>query len=152
MKKIIRKINKFLFKEKKNNDLPKEELKNLGIAGVYLFGSQSENVAVGKLSDFDVAVLFKNPENSFGDTSEIYGKLYDIFSTFFDLSDFKNIDIVFLQNTSLQLRYHIITTGKILYNGDTEAILDHKEKTMMEYADFAPARNLFNRAILERIK
>ena len=44
-------------KEKKNNDLPKEELKNLGIAGVYLFGSQSENVAVGKLSDFDVAVL-----------------------------------------------------------------------------------------------
>lgn len=132
--------------------LPEEKLNSLGVAGVYLFGSQAENGTVGKLSDFDVAVLFKNPKNVFGDTSEIYGKLYDIFSETFDLSGFKNIDIILLPNASLQLRYNIVTTGKILYSGDIEAILDHKEKTMMEYADFAPARNFFNRAILERIK
>lgn len=136
----------------KDIELPEEKLKNLGVIGVYLFGSQAESGTVGKLSDFDVAVLFKDPKNAFGDTSEIYGKLYDIFSKSFDLSGFKNIDIIFLPNVSLQLQYHIITTGKILYSGDIEAILDHKEKIMMEYADFAPARNLFNRAILERIK
>lgn len=136
----------------KDIDLPKEKLNNLGVAGVYLFGSQSEDGTVGKLSDFDVAVLFKNHKNAFGDTSEIYSKLYDIFSESFDLSGFKNIDIIFLQNVSLQLRYHIVTTGKILYIGDVDTILNHKEKTIMEYADFSPARNLFNRAILERIK
>lgn len=136
----------------KDFKLPKEKLNNLGVAGIYLFGSQTESGTVGKLSDFDVAVLFKNPRNAFGDTSEIYGKLYDIFSESFDLSGFKNIDIIFLPNASLQLRYHIVTAGKILYSGDIEAILKHKEKTIMEYADFAPVRNLFNRAILERIK
>lgn len=136
----------------KNIELPEEKLKNLGVAGVYLFGSQTESGAVGKMSDFDVAVLFKNPQNGFGDTSESYGKLYDIFADVFDLSGFRNIDIVFLPNVSLQLRYHIVTTGKILYNGDMEAILNNKEKTMMEYADFSIARNLFNKAILERIK
>lgn len=136
----------------KDIKLPKEKLNNLGVAGVYLFGSQSEEGTAGKLSDFDVAVLFKDNKNSFGDTSEIYGKLYDIFSESFDLSGFKNIDIVFLPNVSLQLRYHIVTTGKILYSGDIEMILDNKEKTMIEYADFSPARNLFNKSILERIK
>lgn len=136
----------------KDIKLPKEKLKNLGVDGIYLFGSQAEIGTVGKLSDFDVAVLFKNPKNAFGDTSEIYGKLYDIFSEAIDLSGFKNIDIILLPNVSLQLQYHIVTTGKILYSGNIEAIFDHKEKTMMEYADFAPARDLFNRAILERIK
>lgn len=136
----------------KNIELPEEKLNNLGVVGVYLFGSQAESGTVGKMSDFDVAILFKNPQNSFGDTSETYGKLYDIFADVFDLSGFRNIDIIFLPNASLQLRYHIVTTGKVLYNGDTEAILDNKEKTMMEYADFSVARNLFNRAILERIK
>ena len=63
----------------KDIKLPKEKLKNLGVDGIYLFGSQAEIGTVGKLSDFDVAVLFKNPKNAFGDTSEIYGKLYDIF-------------------------------------------------------------------------
>lgn len=136
----------------KDIKLPEEKLNSLGVAGVYLFGSQAENGTAGKLSDFDVAVLFENPKKSFGDTSEIYSKLYDIFSETFDLSGFKNIDIILLPNASLQLRYNIVTTGKILYSGDIETILDHKEKTMMEYADFAPARNLFNRAILEKIK
>lgn len=131
--------------------LPEGKLKNLGVAGVYFFGSRAEGAA-GKLSDFDVAVLFKDARKVFGDTSEIYGQLYDIFSDAFNLKGFKNIDIVLLPNASLQLRYLIVTTGKVLYSGDAEAIMDHKEKTMLEYADFAPVRNLFNKAVLARIQ
>ena len=85
----------------KNIELPEEKLNNLGVVGVYLFGSQAESGTVGKMSDFDVAILFKNPQNSFGDTSETYGKLYDIFADVFDLSGFRNIDIIFLPNASL---------------------------------------------------
>lgn len=130
---------------------PEDKLKNLGVAGVYLFGSQAEGVA-GKLSDFDVAVLFRDAKKAFGDTSEVYGQLYDIFSDTFKLKGFKNIDIVLLPNASLQLRYRIVTMGKILYSGDDKIIMDHKEKTMLEYADFAPIRNLFNKAVLARIQ
>lgn len=130
---------------------PEDKLKNLGVAGVYLFGSQAEGAA-GKLSDFDAAVLFKDAKKAFGDTSEVYGQLYDIFSDTFKLKGFKNIDIVLLPNASLQLRYRIVTMGKILYSGDDKIIMDHKEKTMLEYADFAPIRNLFNKAVLARIQ
>lgn len=131
-------------------NLPKEELEKLGVSTVYLFGSQAEGTAHDS-SDFDFGVLLNNSKVlfDFQERKKIYDNLYDIFSA--QIKHLVNIDIVFLQDVYLQLQYHAINRGKIIYEKDPKISADYKEKVIEKYADFAPIRKEFHRAILERI-
>lgn len=127
-----------------------QQLKDLDVGIVYLFGSHAEGL-MGPMSDVDVAVVFRDPKVAKGDTTEIYGKLYDLFADVFDLSGFKDMDIVFLERAGLELKRDVITHGKVLFEISPEFRFDFEERTMLLAADFQPILKEFDRAVLERI-
>ena len=124
-----------------------EKLRNLGVSLIYLFGSYAEGKE-GPLSDIDLAVLFHQEsvpgEENIGGA---YNALYDILT---DLFPRKNVDIIFLQKTNLELRFDVITHGKILYESSREDRRSFEEKTTLLYADFKPLLKLFNQTLLHR--
>jgi len=130
----------------KNIKLPADELKKLKVGMVYLFGSYAEGVA-GPASDYDIGVVFADPTIVHGNTTEIYNVLYDIFSDIFDLSNFRAIDIVFLERVSLELRFDVISHGVVLFEISPEFRLDFEERVEMLYRDFKPFLDEFNRTI-----
>lgn len=130
--------------------LPVEELAAHGVSILYLFGSQAEGVA-GPTSDIDVAVVFRDSGVLAHRSSELYQKLYDILTDVFDMSNFRNIDIVFLDRAPLELRFDVVRHGSVLYETDPDARLDFEERTAALYRDFKPMLDLSDEAILARI-
>jgi uncharacterized protein len=125
------------------------ELKKLGIAAVYLFGSKAENVS-SKLSDVDIGVVLNDP-TKLDNSTIIYNRLYDLFTEVFDTSNFKTIDIVFLQKAPLELRFDVIKNGKVLFENSEELRSGFEDNTQMKYIDFKPILNNFNKQIINRI-
>lgn len=124
-----------------------ERLEKIHVSLVYLFGSYAE----GKnhpLSDIDIGVVFSDDSILLGDCRKIYNELYDIFT---DVYLGKSIDIVFLQNTGLELCFDVITNGLILYESSRDERLYFEEKINILLADFKPFLNEFNKAVLARI-
>lgn len=108
----------------------------LSVQAIYLFGSRAQ----GKdhsLSDYDYALLLKTKGYSKGD--ETYLKLYDIFSKISPRT-LKNdvIDIIFLRDAGLELRFHVIRYGKVIYDANPKARLDFEAQTTLLYCDFKP--------------
>lgn len=137
-------------------DFPAKELDDLGVIGLYLFGSQAQGLSTS-LSDIDVGVLVRSnllledrPQRN-----KIYDALYDMLSHYASrtLDRLCDIDIVFLEdpNVNFQLRYHVAKYGTPLYERNPRDFANFKERTMDEYADFAPLRRLFTESILARI-
>ena len=87
--------------------------------------------------------------------NKIYDALYDILSHYASrtLNRLCDIDIVFLEdpNVNFQLRYHVAKYGMSLYERNPRDFANFKERTMDEYADFAPLRRLFTESIFARI-
>ncbi len=131
-------------------EIQAEKLKVLQIGLVYLFGSHAEGVA-GLSSDIDIGVVFTDPSVARGNTTRVYNKLFDIFSEAFDMSNFRTIDIVFLERASLELRFDAISHGALLFEHSADFRLDFEERTAALYRDFRPLLKEFNRAVLEKI-
>lgn len=124
-------------------------LEQWGVLTVYLFGSRAQRKE-GPLSDYDYAVLLKEKGHMKGDP--LYFKLYDLFS---EISPrrLENdvIDIVFLKDAGLELRFHVIRYGQVLYDKDPRARLDFESETTLLYCDYRPLLDQFDQAILERV-
>lgn len=131
-------------------EIPVERLKELQVGLLYLFGSQAEGVA-GASSDIDVGIVFTDPKIIQGNTIEIYGNLFDLFTEIFDMRDFRTIDIVFLERASLELRFDAISHGMVLFEVSSDFRLDFEERVSALYRDFKPVLDGFNHAVLERI-
>lgn len=123
-----------------------EALRSLGVQSLYLFGSRAQD-SHGPLSDYDFAVLIKSPGHKRGDKT--YNALYDILSPLCERT-LKNdvIDIVFLNNAPLELRMHVVRYGKVLFDDAPSARLAFEEQTVLEYADYRPILDMFDKAIL----
>lgn len=131
--------------------IPADRLRQLGVAVLYLFGSHAEGLAT-PVSDIDVGVLFAPdalplPENK----TELYNALYDVFTDVFDMSGFRDIDIIFLDQARLELQFDVITHGRVLFETDYDIRLDFEERVAALYRDFKPLLNEFNRGVLQRI-
>lgn len=124
-------------------------LSKLGVQAVYLFGSRAQGRS-GPFSDYDYAVLLEESGYCRGD--KIYFRLYDIFS---EISKRKLendiIDIVFLRNAGLELGFHVIRYGKIIFERDARARLLFETITILKYCDYRPILDEFDNAILETI-
>ncbi len=129
------------------NEKQKKVFEELGVSLVYVFGSQIDGTQ-NKLSDIDVGVVFdKNKERRIG---EDYTKLFDIFTDIF--SEYKKVDLVFLQDTSLMLQSRVVFGGKLIYQGQNKlAEVNYKEFVMKYHADTQYFRNMRQEAILKRI-
>ena|SRR3989338_36378 len=123
-----------------------KRLKDSGVSLVYIFGSYAEGKSL-PLSDVDIGFVFTDTIKLKENIGEIYSALYDIIT---DVFPGKDIDIVFLQRASLELRFDVISHGKLLYESTREERLDFEEKTALFYADFKPILNEINQVILDR--
>src|SRR3989344_4013 len=122
-------------------NISKEESKKLekiGIAALILFGSQAQGIA-GKSSDYDFLVLGFN-------SREIYDELYDFLSG--KINKLTDIDIVFEADAPMELKSHAVRYGQVLFEGRKNAFANFKEKVILEYADFAYFRKIFQAATL----
>src|SRR3989344_9706551 len=101
----------------------REKMEELGIAGIFLFGSQAQGIA-SSASDFDFAVLLKDRKAvyDYRQRSKIYDELYDIISE--QIKRLCDIDIVFVQAADLQFQFHVARDGVLLYNGDEKIVSD----------------------------
>ena len=130
--------------------LPKKVLQNLDVEVVYLFGSQAEGTA-GASSDIDIGVLLKKPIPQTESITPIYNALYEIFSDSFDMSNFRVIDIVFLDRASLELCFDVIQHGIVLHESSPAIRLDFEDRIAALYRDFKPVLRQFNNGVLEKI-
>lgn len=114
---------------------------------VYLFGSHVEGTA-GPLSDTDIGVVFADPTVSRGNTLDVYSKLYDMFTTMLHT---ENLDIVFLERASLELRFDVVQHGQAVFEISPDFRDEFEHRTVMLYADFKPTLQHFDHAVLARI-
>lgn len=116
-------------------------LQNSGIDGLILFGSQAQKAA-RKDSDYDFLVLAKK-------STENYDLLYDLLAK--KINQLVDIDIVFSADAPLELLDHVVKYGQPIYQSASSVFADFKAQTMLELADFAPYRQMFNQATISRI-
>ena len=123
----------------------KEELKKLGVAIVYLFGSKATG-RTSRLSDIDIGIVLKTPASE-RHSRTLYHMLYQLFSEVYPSS---KLDIVFLQTASLSLQYAAIKDGKILFEEDPKLTADYVNLVINQYLDFKPVLDLFDQVSMER--
>lgn len=124
--------------------LTNEEIKkvsDLGIDALVLFGSQAQNNA-NINSDYDFFVIGKK-------TNEIYDELFELLSN--KINKITDIDIVFDDDAPMELKNHVISYGQVLYQKSESIFPNFKEQVMTIYQDFAPYRQEFQNATLNRI-
>lgn len=122
--------------------------RKFGVQAIYLFGSRAL-AREHALSDYDYAVLTHTSHHK-GDV--LYMKLYDVFAKISPRGVENDvIDIIFLHDAGLELKFHIIRHGKVIYDADSEARLTFEERTMLLYCDYRPILDEFDAAILERL-
>ena len=102
------------------------------------------------LCDYDYAVLLATKGHSRLDA--LYLKLYELLSEI-SPRNLKNdvLDIVFLRDAGLELRFHVIRYGVLLHDPDAKARQEFEERTTLLYCDYRPVLDLFDRTILEAI-
>lgn len=119
----------------------KVKLLGMGIKALILFGSQAQNIS-NKNSDYDIFVIGKK-------SNEVYDFIYDLVSQ--KINKLINIDIVFDIDATMELKNHVITFGKVLFQEDESTFPNLKQQVMINYQDFAPYRQMFQNATLARI-
>src|SRR5512138_1254972 len=122
-------------------DADRNSLARLGIRALILFGSRAQGIA-GPMSDYDFFVIGKGGKT-------VYDGLYDLLSA--RINQLVDIDIVFDDAAPLELKNHVATYGRVLYEADRTVCADFRERTMTQSADFAPLRAVFTDATLARI-
>ncbi len=125
-----------------------DKIKSLGVGVVYFFGSRSKG-NITSLSDFDIGIVFCESLQLMNLT-EIHPLLYEILVDEFDIFLDNDLDIVYLQETSLSIQHHVILEGKVIFEIDPIFRANYEEKTIREYLDFNPIQKTFSSALLER--
>ena len=77
------------------------------ISLVYLFGSQVTG-KVGPMSDYDLAILLDHPADGEQTRAGFSHALAHHLQT-------ERVDVLILNRTTIELAYHVIATGKLLY-------------------------------------
>lgn len=125
-----------------------KKLKQQKIGIVYFFGSRTHGLS-GSAGDFDIGIVFTDP-HQIKNLVEIHPILYSLFSKVFPVTFDNDVDIVYLQETSLHFQFQVISEGKILYEVNPIFRADHEERVIKDYLDFQPIERIFSEAILER--
>jgi predicted nucleotidyltransferase len=129
------------------------QLQQAGVMTLYLFGSRAqkkENV----FSDFDFAILLKNPSTIQHGSLNLYNTLYPILSQLTNPTSLEQdvIDIVFLDSPmiSLELKSHVVQTGQLLLDEDPDRRSNFESAVMIANADFLPLKKIMSAGLINR--
>ncbi len=126
----------------------KTALNRHGVVCIFLIGSRALGIE-RRNSDYDFGILLKKLPPKGPRRRKIYNALHDILGDTID--ELRNMDIIFLQDAPLELRFHAARYGKIVFETNPRFRGRFLENTAREYADFEPYRRVFEDAIMERI-
>ena len=123
-----------------------EKLRALGVQSLYLFGSRAQGVP-GVLSDYDFGLLMEKTGHQRGNLT--YDQVYEILAPYCPRTKENDvIDIVFVRDITLELQFHIIQYGVVLFDTDPLARGRFEEDVMCKYCDYRPILDRFDQAIL----
>jgi predicted nucleotidyltransferase len=106
----------------------------------YFFGSRAGDTH-GIVSDYDVAVLFtKGP---------IPSKKYHLAHQLATILLTDGVDLVVLNQASVELRYAVITTGIVVYERNLTVRVEFEASTLSRYSDYLPILRRQRKEILE---
>lgn len=116
------------------------------VAFAYLFGSVAKGRA-RPTSDIDVAVWFApepDPVAALDRALELGGEL--------EAAVRRPVDVVVLNHAPLGLAHEVLRHGRLLFCRDERARVRFYVEHVHQWVDMAPARELFARAMLQRVK
>lgn len=123
----------------------KNALRALGVEVVYLFGSRTLGTA-HDTSDYDVGIVFNDPEAIADHQLEIYQTLYAILSEYLlDRLGSTHPDLSFLQFANAALEMSAID-GVVLFEIDPRFRLAYEEGVIKRYDDYRYLRNVYEEA------
>jgi predicted nucleotidyltransferase len=127
-------------------DIIEEVSKDSAVVALNSFGSLAKD-ALKPLSDLDFAVLVSkriDQEIRFKKHLQLIGLFNQVLKT-------DEIDLVLLNDLSVEFAYNIVFSGKLLYCANHSELNDYIERTVKFYLDFKFFRDEFDRAFLEGI-
>jgi len=109
----------------------------------YLFGSQVRG-HIGPCSDYDFGVMVDQD----GETapSELQAHLAHEMAS---VVGTKSIDVVLLNRASVELAYHVIAQGQILYRRSHSAQVEYEAYVLGRYGDYLPVLRRQRQQIIE---
>jgi predicted nucleotidyltransferase len=111
------------------------------IALLYLFGSQVTG-STGELSDIDLGILVDSPAFSPDDRFLLEHEFSIVLRP-------ERVDLVVLNTAPVELAYHVITHGTLLYQRSLAEKVEYESNVLSSYFDYFPVLCLFRKEILE---
>jgi len=113
----------------KFNDIKEIFAEEKNILLTYIFGSQVTG-KTGPLSDYDFAVfLSQKPPFQFK---------YKLKNRLLSVLDSKQVDLVILNDTPIELKYKVIVTGKVIFQKNSIVRTEFEADTLSQYFDYLP--------------
>jgi predicted nucleotidyltransferase len=108
---------------------------------VYLFGSQVSG-QVGPMSDYDFGLVVEQKADEITLQAEFRHALVKLLGT-------DRIDVVILNNAPIELAYHIISTGELLFHREEASRVEFEAQVLGLYGDYLPFLRANKQAILD---
>ncbi len=128
----------------------RKRLRRLGVALVYLYGSQALERAT-RLSDVDVGIVLRDPRLLTRRRRVLlHSKLLQFLEPLLIPQKSQEIDLVFLQTASAVLQFEAINAGCPLFIADPVFKADYEESVIRQYLDIRPLVEVHYQAVLDR--
>ena len=108
---------------------------------VYLFGSRVTG-QIGPMSDYDVAIQVEVRNDEDAIRAHFQHAIIQMLNT-------ERVDIVLLDRAPVELAYHIISTGKPLYQRDLLTRVEFEARILGQYGDYLPVLRAQRNQILQ---
>jgi len=120
-----------MYDDKRLNDIKQifASEKQVNILLAYIFGSQLQG-QTGPLSDYDFAVLLLHKSSS--------QYKYKLKHSLVKVLKSEKVDLIILNDAPIELKYHVITLGKIIFQKNMIIKTEFEADTLSRYFDYLP--------------
>ncbi len=116
----------------------------------YLFGSVAEDKQ-NKLSDLDIAVLVEGDKLGKLD-EQPFGYQVSAMTDLISLLKTNDVDLVILNYATPLLSHEVIKYGEVIFCRDEEMRIQFEVRTLQQYIDTKPLRDIQHEYLVRRIK
>lgn len=126
-------------------------LRRLGVALVYLYGSEALGRA-SRLSDVDVGIVLRDPRRlrDRRRRAQLWFELSRCLTPVLTPGDTRELDLVLLQTASPILQFQAIRAGRSLFVADRTFQADYEAGVIRDYLDIRPLVEAHYQTVLDR--